>query len=140
MTKLNAAEQRGGTAAHGGEDTSINPPLHAFDLSEELERAHQAEGWRQGKHSARTLLKATDLRVVLIAVHAGDRIEEHRAPGPISIHALSGHIRVTVGHRAIDVPAGQVLTLERDATHAVEAVAESAFLLTIAWPTEAGAR
>lgn len=140
MTKLDAAEQHGGTAAHGRGDTSANPPSHMFDLAEVLERMRAAESWREGKHSAHTLLKTTDLRVVLIAMHEGDSIEEHRAPGPISIHALSGHIRVTVGNRVIDVPAGHVLTLERDAAHAVDAVAESAFLLTIAWPTEAGAR
>ena len=98
-----------------------------------------AEGWRQGQHSARTLLKAADLRLVLIAIHAGDRIEEHRAPGRITIHALSGHIRVTAAGQDSDLPAGHVLTLARDAPHAVEALADSAFLLTIAWPADAGA-
>ena len=140
MTDLNAADQHSGTAAQGSEDTPINPPLDTFDLSKELERVRGAESWREGKHSARTLLKETNLRVVLIAMHEGDRIEEHRAPGPILIHALSGHIRVTAGNRTTDVPAGHVLTLARDATHAVAAVVDSAFLLPIAGPSEARAQ
>ena len=118
----------------------FNTQVHTFDLTEEMERAQHTEGWRQGKHSARTLLKAADLRLVLITMHAGDRIDEHRAPGPISIHALSGHIRVTAANRAADLSAGHVLTLERDEPHAVEALADSAFLLTIAWPAAAGAQ
>jgi quercetin dioxygenase-like cupin family protein len=113
---------------------------HAFDLSGELDQVRSTEGWRQGQHSARTLLKAADLRLVLIAMHEGNRIEEHRAPGPISIHTLSGHIRVTAADHATDLPAGHVLTLERDAPHAVDALADSAFLLTIAWPADVGAR
>ena len=127
-----------GARSGGSGDAGLR--RHAFDLSAELERVRSAEGWRQGQHSARTLLKAADLRLVLIAMHEGDRIEEHRAPGHISIHALSGHIRVTAESGATDLPAGHVLTLERDAPHAVEALADSAFLLTIAWPADAGAR
>ncbi len=130
-------EQPGAPSAGSG-DAGLR--RHAFDLSAELEYVRSAEGWQQGQHSARTLLKAPDLRLVLIAMHAGDRIEEHRAPGPISIHALSGHIRVTAASGVAELPAGHVLTLERDAPHAVDALADSAFLLTIAWPAAAGAR
>lgn len=136
MTDFDIADQHSATAARG----TGSPQVHAFDLSKELERARESESWRQGKHSARTLLKTANLRLVLIAMHERDRIEEHRAPGPISIHTLRGHIRITVGNDAIDLPAGQVLTLEQAATHAIVAVAESAFLLTIAWPTATGAR
>lgn len=132
-----AIEQPGAKSGGSG-DASLR--RHAFDVSAELEHVRSAEGWRQGQHSARTLLKAADLRLVLIAMHAGDRIEEYRAPGPISIHALSGHIQVTAAGSVTEVPAGHVLTLERDAPHAVDALADSAFLLTIAWPADAGAR
>jgi quercetin dioxygenase-like cupin family protein len=122
-----------------GNAGALDPQLHTFDLAEELERVRSAEGWRQGQHSARTLMKAADLHLVLIAMHAGDRIEEHRAPGRITIHTLSGHIRVTAAGQASDLPLGHVLTLERDAPHAVEALTDSAFLLTITWPADAGA-
>jgi hypothetical protein len=39
--------------------------------------------------------------------------------------------------RVIDLPAGQMVALERALPHDVEALEESAFLLTIAWPEDA---
>jgi hypothetical protein len=40
----------------------------------------------------------------------------------------------TGGPYSTAYPAGQVLMLDPDVAHDVEALAESAFLLTIAWP------
>ncbi len=127
------------TGTTDGNAGAIDPQRHTVDLAEALERARSTEGWRQGQHSARTLLKAADLRLVLIAMHAGNSLEEHHAPGRITIHTLSGHIRVTAAGHSTDLLQGHVLTLERAAPHAVEALADSTFLLTIAWPADAGA-
>ncbi len=116
-------------------------PLHevaralcTFDLAAEVDRLHLEESWRQGTRNAKTLVKEPDLRIVVIALRQGGRMEEHRAPGHISIHTLAGRLRLRVGARTVDLLAGHVLTLELDAPHDVEAVEESAFLLTIAWP------
>jgi hypothetical protein len=38
----------------------------------------------------------------------------------------------------IDLPVGHVLALDRNVHHDVEALVDSAFLLTIAWPEGAG--
>ncbi len=61
-------------------------------------------------------------------------MEEHRAPGRLSIQTLTGHVRLQVLDQTIDLPAGHVLALDPDVAHDVEALDESAFLLTIAWP------
>jgi len=62
-------------------------------------------------------------------------MSHHRAEGPISIHALKGKIRVHLpGDRMEDLKPGDLLTLQRCLEHDVEALEESAFLLTIAWP------
>jgi quercetin dioxygenase-like cupin family protein len=62
-------------------------------------------------------------------------MSHHSAEGPISIHALQGKIRVHLsGDRTEDLKPGDLLTLERCLEHDVEALEESAFLLTIAWP------
>jgi len=42
-------------------------------------------------------------------------------------------VSVRVANNAVDVPAGRLLVLERGLRHDVEAVAESAFLLTLGW-------
>ena len=50
------------------------------------------------------------------------------------MHALSGRINFRTAEQSVDLSAGQMLTLERDLPHDVEAAVDSAFLLTIAWP------
>ena len=55
----------------------------------------------------------------------------------ISVHAIAGRLGTHVQDKLIDLPAGQMLALERALPHDVEALADSAFLLTVAWPGEA---
>ena len=107
-----------------------------FDLAAEVEQLHAEESWRQGVRNAKTLVKEPDLRVVVILLRQGARMEEHRAPGRITIHTLSGRLRLQMLDQTIDLEAGQILMLESDIPHNVEAVDESVFLLTIAWPAK----
>ena len=53
------------------------------------------------------------------------------------MQAIAGHIRMHVHDKVFDLPAGHLLALERALPHDVEALEDSAFLLTIAWPEEA---
>ena len=41
------------------------------------------EEWQGGRRNAITLRKGGGLNVVLLVMKAGDRLEEHAAPGPI---------------------------------------------------------
>lgn len=104
-----------------------------FDLTAEVARLHDAGRWAGGR-CARTLVKEADLRVVLVALRDGARLDEHRAPGPITIQTLAGHIRLRLGDRTVELPAGGLIALERDAPHAVEALGDGALLLTIGQP------
>jgi len=70
----------------------------------------------------------------LIALKVGCRIPEHRANGRISVQVLSGHIRLNASGRAFDLLPGSLLALDERAPHDLEALDESAVLLTIAWP------
>jgi len=108
--------------------------LLTFDLRVEVERLQAEETWRQGMRNAKTLIKEPDLRIVVIVMRLGGRMEEHRAPGHLSIQTLTGRLRLQVRDQTIDLPAGEVLVLDPDVAHDVEAIEESAFLLTIAWP------
>jgi quercetin dioxygenase-like cupin family protein len=105
----------------------------AFDLAAEVQRLKSEPTWAAG-HSARTLIKYDDLRVVLIVQAAGGRIPEHKADGRVSIHVLSGHIQLQVSEQTFDLRAGGLLAMDRAVPHDVTALEESAFLLTIAWP------
>jgi quercetin dioxygenase-like cupin family protein len=107
-------------------------PLLTLDLKREIEQLRSEGRWQSG-HTAKTLVKYPDLRLVLIVIKEGGRLEKHRADGRISIHTLDGRIRFNTAERSVELAAGQILTLERGIPHVVEGAMDSAFLLTIAW-------
>ena len=110
------------------------PQLH-FNMLEEIRQLRQQESWRRGTgRSSKTLVKYPDFRLVLVAMKSNTIMKEHRAEGRISIHTLSGHLRVRMDKEVVEVPAGQLLALDCGIPHDVEATKESAFLLTISWP------
>lgn len=106
-----------------------------FDIERELEQLHREPGWHSGQN-ARTLVKYDGLRIVLIALQAGAKIPEHHTEGHISIHAVVGHVQIHAQGRSFELRSGGLLALDRDVPHDVEAVEESALLLTLAWPRE----
>jgi quercetin dioxygenase-like cupin family protein len=108
-------------------------PRLEFDLARELEALRREPEWRSGQN-AKTLVKHDDLRIVLIGLAAGARIPDHQTEGRISIHTIRGHVRVRSAGELHDLPAGTLVALDRGLPHDVEAIEESAILLTIAWP------
>ncbi len=105
--------------------------LHA-ELAQ-LERERTATGATQ---TAKTLAKYASLRVVLIAIGEGGRISEHQTAGRITIQTFAGHVRAHAAGRVFDMPAGRVLVLDQSVRHELEAIADSAVVLTIAWPVD----
>ena len=109
-------------------------PLLEFDLAAETEQLRQEDPWKSTSRNAKALVKYADLRIVLIAMKAGTRMKGHKADGSISIHTLTGKLRLHLSEQAVELPAGRLLTLERALPHHVEALENSSFLLTISWP------
>jgi quercetin dioxygenase-like cupin family protein len=110
-----------------------------FDLTRELELLHGEPEWNRGQN-AKTLVKYDDFRVVLTALKAHARLPGHQTKGRISIQTVAGHLLVRAEGRTFDLPTGTLLALDQDLPHDVEALDESAFLLTIAWPGGDGSR
>ncbi|HYN09778.1 MAG TPA: cupin domain-containing protein [Vicinamibacterales bacterium] len=108
-------------------------PFMEFDLPAEIHRLQAETTWNTGQN-ARTLIKYDDFRVVLIALRAKARMQEHKAEGRITAHVLSGHIQLRASGRTFSLRPGGLLALDQGVPHDVEALEESAFLLTIAWP------
>ena len=105
----------------------------SFDL-DALTRAIRAEdAYARDGHGARTLVRAVDLRIVLVAMKEGATIKEHRVRTTASVHALRGRMRLRIADRVAELEAGQVLVIPPDVPHDVHAVEESAFLLTLGW-------
>jgi quercetin dioxygenase-like cupin family protein len=106
------------------------------NIGEELEKLKKAPSWqRESGRSSETLVKYNEFRIVLVRMKPGSYMSHHRAEGPISIQVIQGSIRVHLPEdRTDDLRTGELLTLDRCLEHDVEALEESAFLLTIAWP------
>ena len=106
------------------------------NIDNELEKLKRAPSWqRESGRSSETLVKYEQFRVVLVRMKSGSYMSHHRAEGPISIHVLHGKVRVHLPEDRIEeLEPGELLTLNRFLEHDVEALQESSFLLTIAWP------
>jgi quercetin dioxygenase-like cupin family protein len=113
--------------------TMVDRMAH-FDLNQEIADAASKKPWPAG-HYARTLFKKHDFRVVLITMDRGAHMKEHHADGTISVQVLKGKIRMNVGGKPHELTAGNLFTLAASVRHDVEAVDDSAFLLTISWPS-----
>jgi quercetin dioxygenase-like cupin family protein len=107
-------------------------PLQVFDLQAELAQVRLERGYREGERNANTLVKGDSFRIVLTALHAGNRLHEHEAAGWISIQGIAGRLRVHAGGQTVELCAGHLLALAGGIRHAVEATEDSAFLLTVA--------
>lgn len=108
-------------------------PFLEFDLTREIDQLHQEAEWNSGRN-AKTLIKYADVRVVLTALKAHMRIPEHTTEGRISVQTIAGHIQLHASGRTFDLPVGRLLALDRSTPHDVQALEDSAFLLTVAWP------
>lgn len=91
-------------------------------------------------HAARTIVRNDDLRVVLIAIRAGAHIAEHVAQATAAIQVISGRVRIRLPRvarqhedRFEELAPGRMLALDAGLAHSVEAIADSALLVTLGW-------
>jgi quercetin dioxygenase-like cupin family protein len=62
----------------------------------------------------------------------GDRLEEHAAPGPLSLSVREGRVRFVAGEEVAEAQSGTLLTCGAGVRHAVEALSDAVCLLSIA--------
>ena len=108
-------------------------PAIDLDICHEIEQLRQCGKWQNGT-SRKQLIRFPDFHISLTAMKADARIGLHMNSGRISVQTIEGHIRMHAGSQAFDLPKGRVLVLDRALPHDVEALADSAFLLTVAHP------
>lgn len=104
--------------------------LTHIDLNAEIERF--PPDVPSGRRSE-TLLKTPSLRVVLITMRAGAELHEHVAPGPITLQPLRGRFALILEDDEREITVGTLTALPGKTRHAVRAIEDGAFLLTIAW-------
>jgi quercetin dioxygenase-like cupin family protein len=109
-------------------------PLEVIDLDAEANQLRAQDAWQLHGQSAKTLVKHEHFRVVLIALQAGRRCQEHRAEESVSVQTIQGRTRVHLASgEMIELGKGRLLALAPALAHDFEAIDESTLLLTLAW-------
>lgn len=109
--------------------------LLRFTLAQEVRELREQDSWKRGTgRSSKTLAKYPDFRIVLVLMKAGSEMKEHHADARISVQTLQGKIRIHLSDQAVELGAGELICLEAGIHHDVEALEESAFLITVSWP------
>jgi len=104
-----------------------------FDLVALERELRLEEPYERNGHTARTLVRTSDLRVVLQVMNSSTRLPEHHADETASIQLLSGRLRLALPSREVELRSGQLLVLAAGVRHDVQALEDSAFLLTLGW-------
>ncbi len=110
---------------------SLSENVIAIDWSEEIRALRSSDSYGSSDHSARTLAKHPAMRLVLVAMRSGGRMEEHHADSAITVQCLDGRLRFEVGGAAHELVPGHVLVVTERLPHSVVALDACAFLLTI---------
>ncbi|MBF6631074.1 MAG: cupin domain-containing protein [Comamonas sp.] len=79
-----------------------------------------------------SIFKSQDLQLIRLVLKAGESFPSHSVDGEITIHCIEGSIYVSCNGPSTVLAAGEMLFLERNVEHAVDAVEDASALVTIA--------
>ena len=101
---------------HPGSERPLHGPLQRFDLGTVVGRLKEEEAWQRGQRNSITLRKGGGMNVVLLVMKSGDRLEEHAAPGPLSLSVREGRIRFVAGEEVVEAGVRHAAHLRRRGT------------------------
>jgi NADH-quinone oxidoreductase subunit F len=107
------------------------PLWRSLDLKHEIDELESSELFKSSDRTAKTLVKQGNFTVVLTLVKAGAVLKEHKAEGNVSIHVLRGRICIKVDDNTAEFEQSQMMILNPGVRHSVEALDETAFLISI---------
>jgi quercetin dioxygenase-like cupin family protein len=126
MIPATPSEHRGRAAAE---------PFVSSDLLFELARLQASPEYAREGHAGRTLTKYTELRVVLETMKAGTRMTLHETEEELTLQVFLGQLRLWMRHgENTELAEGSFAAASAGRVHEVEALQDSSFLLTLAWP------
>ena len=112
-------------------DAQTQADLNHIDLNQEITRLQAEASSEESGRKSKMLVKHPEFRIVLITMRTGSRWEDHKTKARICLHVLRGDIRFHTSNGQFDLRPGQLLTLAPGVVHSVDALEESAFLLTL---------
>ena len=106
-------------------------PEHRLELDATLKALRSEPHDGKDRHRQITVFRKGPLRLVLFAFEAGGSLASHRAPGSVVIHVLRGRIRVQTLNESYELTTNQILMLDPEVVHDVNADEQSDLLLTV---------
>lgn len=101
------------------------------NIPNEIVRLKESAEWKSGDRHAVSLLKDRSLNLLLMVLKNGAKLHEHRTKGPIVLQVVSGSIRFQAETECV-ASTGEIIGLDRNVPHRVEALEESAIILVTA--------
>lgn len=105
--------------------------VHSLELDAAELRTGQA--FKKEGRAARTLVRAPDLRVVLVVLREGVGIAEHRVDGSAVVQVLSGAVQLRWASGSATLERGECATLAASLKHDALAIVDAELLLTFPW-------
>jgi len=110
-----------------------------FNWRDELQLLREDLPRASGGRAAKTLAKTDVLRVTLVLLASGATLNPESATGGASVHVVDGRLRMQTEGEQWELSSGDLIVLEENLREPITALAETAFLVTVAWPSGAGA-
>ena len=105
--------------------------LVAVDIRAEIARLKGEPAWADGDRHGSSLVKGDGINVALMVLKKGAKLQEHHTRAPITVQVIEGRINFIAKGKAQLVTAGTMVALDRAIEHSVEALEESALVLTV---------
>lgn len=102
--------------------------VRTFDLAIEAQRLALA---RDPTRTGKTIARLDGLRLTLMSLPSGTLVKRHKTDHEISIQTIFGRVVLHTELDRVELLAGRVAVLERDVVHDLEALDDSAILITV---------
>jgi quercetin dioxygenase-like cupin family protein len=103
----------------------------AVDIRAEIARLKREPAWADNDRHGSSLVKGDGINVALMLLKAGAKLQEHHTRAPITLQVIDGRINFVANGKAQAVTSGMLVALDRAIEHSVEALEESAIVLTV---------
>jgi quercetin dioxygenase-like cupin family protein len=102
------------------------------DLNQQVDGLFSDSSAKDGSgRKTKMLVRYAEFRIALVTMKSGSRWDDHQTPARICVQVLRGKIRFHIRGGTFDLSSGQLLALDPGIVHSVDAVEDSAFLLTL---------
>jgi quercetin dioxygenase-like cupin family protein len=115
----------------------LNQPMMAFAIAEEISKIKADQRSTNQRKRSAVLVKNEHLRIVVAVLSRGEALQEHETGGQTTVTVVEGAIRFDALNERVRLTAGGWLTLQAGIPHSVEALEDSAFVITVCAPVKA---